>query len=91
MPGNSIYQNDRKCDMLDARMLAKIARVDPVLSPIQHGSEEHQLQHLARLAREGASNISTVRFSLKSLGMRLPGCSTPYFANLCRKERISGR
>ena len=33
----AIYQNDRKCDMLDARMLAKIARLDPeLLSPIQH-------------------------------------------------------
>ena len=88
----AIYQNDRKCDMLDARMLAKIARVDPeLLSPIQHGSEEHQLHRLSitlrdSLVRQRANIISTVRFSLKSLGMRLPGCSTPYFANLCRKE-----
>ena len=29
----AIYQNDRKCDELDARMLAKIARLDPFHAP----------------------------------------------------------
>ena len=63
----AIYQNDRKCDMLDARMLAKIARVDPeLLSSIQHGSEEHQLHRLsitcATAVRQRVNIISTVRF-----------------------------
>lgn len=88
----AIYQNDRKCDALDARMLAKLARVDPeLLSPIKHGSEERQLDRLAitlrdSLVRQRVNIISTIRFSLKSLGVRLPGCSTPYFAKLCRRE-----
>ena len=66
--------------MLDARMLAKIARVDPeLLSPIQHGSEEHQLHRLSitlrdSLVRQRVNIISTVRFSLKSL--RRPDTST---------------
>jgi len=39
----AIYENDRKCDALDARMLAKLLRVDPeLLHPIRHGSEQAQ-------------------------------------------------
>jgi len=88
----AIYESDRKCDMLDARMLAKIARIDPeLLSPIEHGSEERQLHRLSitlrdSLVRQRVNLISTIRFSLKSLGIRLPGCSTPYFARRCRQE-----
>jgi len=37
----AIFQNDRKCDLYDARMLAKLARFDPeMLHPIQHQSEQ---------------------------------------------------
>ena len=91
----SIYQNDRKCDEYDARMLAKLARVDPeLLNPIQHGSETRQLHRLSitlrdSLVRQRVNIISTIRFSLKSLGVRLPGCSTPYFAGRCR-EALKG-
>jgi transposase len=87
----AIYMNDRKCDKLDARMLAKLARVDPeLLSPIQHGSEQNQLHRLAitlrdSLVRQRVNIITTIRFSLKSIGIRLPSCSTPYFAKYCRK------
>ena len=44
MPGNSraIYQNDRKCDMLDARMLAKIARM-----LLRHGADPKPAMELA--------------------------------------------
>ena len=39
----AIYQNERKCDVLDARMLAKLRRADrDLLSPIEHGSEQAQ-------------------------------------------------
>ena len=91
----AIYQNDRKCDQHDARMLAKLARADPeLLSPIHHGSEERQLHRLAitlrdSLVRQRVNIISTVRFSLKSLGIRLPECSTASFAKQCR-EQIEG-
>ena len=53
--------------MLDARMLAKIARVDPeLLSPIQHGSEERQLHRLSitlrdSLVKQRVNIISTIR------------------------------
>lgn len=88
----AIYQNDRKCDALDARMLAKLARVDPdLLCPIQHGSEQRQLDRLAitlrdSLVRQRANIITTMRFSLKSLGVGLRGCSTPCFTKLCRQQ-----
>ena len=86
----AIYQNDRKCDQFDARMLAKLARVDPeLLSPISHSSEERQLHRLSitlrdSLVRQRVNIISTIRFSLKSLGIGLPGCSTPPFVKYCR-------
>lgn len=88
----AIYQNDRKCDEYDARMLAKLARVDPeLLSPIEHGSEASQLHRLSitlrdSLVRQRVNIISTIRFSLKSLGIRISGCSTAYFAGRCREE-----
>lgn len=91
----AIYQNDRKCDEYDARMLAKLARVDPeLLSPIHHGSEARQLHRFSitlrdSLVRQRVNIISTIRFSLKSLGMRISGCSTPYFAGRCR-EALDG-
>jgi len=88
----AIYTNDRKCDMLDARMLAKLARVDPeLLSPIEHGCEEDQVHRMAitlrdSLVRQRVNMISSIRFTLKSLGVRLPVCSTGAFVNRCREE-----
>ena len=39
----AIYDNPRKSDALDARMLAKLARADlSLLHPVEHGSEEAQ-------------------------------------------------
>lgn len=39
----AIFENDRKCDLYDARMLAKIARFDPtLLHPIEHQGEQGQ-------------------------------------------------
>jgi transposase len=88
----AIYANDRKCDMLDARMLAKLARVDPdLLSPIEHGCEEDQIHRMAitlrdSLVRQRVNMVSSIRCTLKSLGLRLPACSTVSFAKRCREE-----
>lgn len=81
----AIYQNERKCDELDARMLAKILRVDPeLLSPIQHGSEQAQKDLIAikmrdSLVRQRVHIIATIRGLLKSTGLRIPTCSTVCF------------
>lgn len=86
----AIYENDRKCDQLDARMLAKLVRVDrDLLKPIQHSSEETQRDFISiklrtNLVRQRVNIISCVRFTLKSLGVRLPAPSTPSFVNAAR-------
>lgn len=86
----AIYQNDRKCDKLDARMLAKLLRVDPdLLGPIQHGSEQAQKDLLAikmrdSLVRQRVHIIATIRGLLKSTGLRLPACSTSCFHKKAR-------
>ena len=86
----AIYQNDRKSDEQDALIIARLARVDPnLLHPIQHGSEEAQRDLLRiklrdNLVRQRVATISTVRFSLKSLGLRLPSPSTRVFAKRAR-------
>jgi transposase len=86
----AIYMNDRKSDELDARMLAKIARVDPsLLYPIEHGSEQAQRDLLQiklrdNLVRQRVAIISSVRFTLKSLGIRLPSPNTTCFAKRAR-------
>ena len=86
----AIYDNDRKSDLLDARMLAKLLRVDPdLLHPIRHGSEQAQRDLLSiklrdTLVRSRVNAIGSVRASLKSLGVRLPSPSTPAFAGQAR-------
>ena len=71
----AIFQNDRKSDELDARMLAKLARADEsLLYPIEHGSERAQRDLIRvklrdNLVRQRIDVISAVRFSLKSLGI----------------------
>lgn len=81
----AIYQNERKCDRLDAQMLAKLLRADPdLLKPIQHGTEQAQKDLVAikirtSLVRQRAAVIVTVRGVLKSLGLRLPGSSAEAF------------
>lgn len=86
----AIYQNERKCDRLDAMMLARFARLDPqLLHPIRHGSDETQRDQLAiklrdSLVRARVSIINAIRSSLKSLGVRLPSPSSAAFARQAR-------
>jgi transposase len=87
----AIYQNDRKSDERDAQMLAKIARMDEsMLYPIEHGSEEMQRDLLQiklrdNLVRQRVDVITTVRFTLKSLGLTLRSANTDYFARYARE------
>jgi len=81
----AIYQNDRKCDRLDAQMLAKLLRADPdLLSPIQHGSEQAQkdlvaIKVRASLVRQRTSMVNTLRGVVKSMGLRIPSSSSEAF------------
>lgn len=81
-----IYQNQSKCDRVDAESLARLARVDPrLLSPIQHRSPQRQM-HLAHLRARDAlvktrtSLVNHVRGSVKAVGGRLPKCSASSFS-----------
>lgn len=86
----AIYTSDRKSDKNDARMLAKIARLDPqLLHPVEHGTEEAQRDLLQvklrdNLVRQRVDIISSIRFSLKSLGVALPSPNSACFAKRCR-------
>jgi transposase len=86
----AIYASDRKSDKNDARILARLARVDPqLLYPIQHGTEQSQRDLLQiklrdNLVRQRVDIISSVRFTLKSLGIALPSPNTECFAKRCR-------
>lgn len=86
----AIYTNERKSDKVDARMLARIARMDPeLLHPVRHASEQNQTDLLPiklrdTLVRQRAAIINSVRSSLKALGVRLPCTSTESFARQAR-------
>lgn len=86
----AIYANVRKCDELDAMMLARLARMDPqLLHPVEHGSEQAQRDLLPvklrdTLVRQRVNIISSVRFTLKSLGITLPSPNTACFAKRAR-------
>ena len=76
----AITASSRKNDQMDARMLARLARVDPaLLRPIRHRGEQAQA-HLMRIRVRAAlvetrtSLINTARGLAKSAGERLPGC-----------------
>jgi transposase len=75
-----ISHSSRKDDQLDARTLARLARVDPeLLRPIRHRSETAQLDLLAirvraALVEARTSLVNTARGLVKALGERLPNC-----------------
>jgi len=88
----AIYCNDRKSDKRDAQMLAKLARVDKeLLYPIQHGSlnnleNKQRISLRDNLVKQRVALINSVRFSLKSLGLRLNTTSTASFAGYAKKS-----
>lgn len=80
-----IYENDSKDDRVDAHMLARAGRFDPeLLSPIEHRKEKEQ-EHLeiikARdiLVRSRSSLVNHIRGVVKTMGCKLPKCSTSSF------------
>jgi transposase len=77
-----IVKSRRKDDRIDARTLARLARIDPeLLSPVQHRSAQAQL-HLTEIrARAGLVSARTAlvnagRGLVKSHGERLRKCGT---------------
>jgi transposase len=77
-----IAKSRRKDDRLDARTLARLARIDPeLLSPVQHRSAQAQL-HLAEIRARAAlvssrtALVNAARGLVKSYGERLRKCHT---------------
>jgi len=75
-----ISASSKKDDRLDAKLLARLARVDPeLLGPIRHRSEAAQLDLMeirvrSALVEARSSLINTARGLAKSIGQRLPSC-----------------
>jgi transposase len=86
----AIYQNERKSDRKDAEILARLARSDEkLLHPIQHVCEQMQVDLLQiklrdNLVRQRVDIISSVRGTLKSLGIMLPSPNSESFARKAR-------
>lgn len=81
-----IYENRNKDDRVDAIYLARLARVDPeLLSPIEHRGLEVQkdlalLRSRDALVHARTQLINHVRGIVKSIGQRLPCCSSRAFS-----------
>jgi transposase len=77
-----IGESNRKDDQLDARTLARLARIDPhLLSPVQHRSAKAQIHLTVIRARAGlvgarTALVNAARGLVKSYGERLRRCST---------------
>lgn len=81
-----IYENPTKDDRIDARYLARVARLDPkLLAPVTHRSQDAQKDLAILRAREALVEARTklvnhVRGSVKAMGGRIPAISTGAFA-----------
>jgi transposase len=90
-----IWDSDRKDDVRDAEMLARIARFDPeLLYPIHHRSRDAQLDLLSINARDllvktRSMQITHIRNVVKGFGERISKCSTQSFHKRAREE-LSG-
>lgn len=93
----AISQHERKCDELDARILAKIGRMDTdLLYPVQHVSQDALKDRLVISSRENLvdqrkSLIQSVRGSVKALGLRIDSCGAEVFAARARTTLFETR
>jgi transposase len=87
-----IYDNNNKNDRVDARTLARLARVDTeLLHPVRHRSVEAQADLAVLRARDCLVNlrtklVNTVRGMVKTFGCRLPGSSPESFPRKVRSQ-----
>src|SRR6202022_1733788 len=87
-----ITESSRKDDRLDARTLARLARIDPeLLGPVRHRSAQAQI-HLtgirarATLVSARTALVNAARGLTKSYGERLPKCGTEQMNRQIAKE-----
>jgi transposase len=81
-----IYESDSKNDRLDARMLARLGRVDvELLAPVRHRRAQTQADLAVIRGRDSlvaarTQLINSCRGMVKAMGGRLPKSTTPAFA-----------
>jgi transposase len=79
-------RRERKNDRIDANKLARLGRVDPQsLHPMEHRSREVRQDLVLLRARDAlvavrTELVNTTRGLVKSMGQRLPKCSSRSFA-----------
>lgn len=87
-----IYENPNKDDRVDACYLARLARLEPaLLSPIRHRGATAQkdlalLRSRDALVAARTRLINHVRGLVKSVGGRLPACSSGAFPKKAREQ-----
>lgn len=85
-----ISANHSKNDSNDAKLLAKLARVDPdLLSPLQHRGEKEQTTLLsirarAQLVKTRVALMHSLRGMVKAFGVRLPHSTSDQFLQRCK-------
>src|SRR5438477_1137069 len=90
----SIGESRKKDDRLDAKTLARLARIDPqLLCPVKHRSAKAQadltvIRARAGLVRARTALVNTARGLAKSYGERLRGCN-PRNMNPKKSEELS--
>ena len=88
----AITKSSRKSDRVDARMLARLARVDPqLLRPIRHRGEQTQghlmkIRVRAALVEMRTAAINSARGLAKAVGERLPDCDADQMNRTRMKE-----
>jgi transposase len=85
-----ISANHSKNDSNDAKLLARLARVDPsLLSPLKHRDEREQTTLLsirarAQLVKTRVALMHSLRGMVKGFGIRLPHATCEQFLERCR-------
>jgi len=88
----AITKNSRKSDEMDAKLLAKLGRIDPeLLSPVHHRGRQAQIDLATIRSRDvlvgcRTKLILSARGQVKSLGHRLGKCSAESFHRKTKGE-----
>lgn len=87
-----IWDSKDKSDERDARMLGMVCRIEPrLLSPLHHRGRQAQsdlviIKSRDMLVRSRCQLINHARGVVKSIGERLPSCSTESFTRRCEEH-----
>jgi transposase len=87
-----ISANISKNDSNDAKLLARLARVDPsLLSPLEHRGEKEQTTLLtirarAQLVKTRVALMLSLRSMVKGFGVRLPDANSDQFLQRCKSR-----